>query len=544
MIFSRSIRSSIFMRQSCTDCVLYRLNGLYLLVLVLLLLSTIVLGLLPISSFAENPLTITPIHHLVIIFQENASFDHYFATYPKAMNGANGSKFIAYFNTPKVNGLNESLLNENPNSVNPFRLDPSQAVTCDMNHGYTAEQQAYNQGLVDSFVQYTGSNKDGCNPNLVMGYYDGNTVTALWNYAQHFAMSDNFFGTTYGPSLVGHLNLISGQTHGGRITNSISSEILTNLYNVLVNGTVIGNDDPLYDDCSLNNLKLSMEGKNIGDLLNAKGITWGWFSDGFEQSIRTHDRDWHCSFTGHFSQYKETITRQLDYSPVVEPFQYYNSTANPHHFTPTSLEMVGYTDRANHQYDLSYFWKAAESGNLPAVSFLKAATYQQGHPETSNPLDEQVFLVGTINRLQKLPQWSNMAIIITYDDSDGWYDHVMPPLVSPSSDPIYDKLFGSELCGNAPKEAYPGRCGYGPRIPLLIISPYSKINFVDHNVTDFTSILRFIEDNWILGRIGNQSLDVLAGPLNNMFNFTRGSDFTDKLFLDPSTGMVSSKLGR
>ncbi len=138
--------------------------------------------------------TVTPIKHLVILYQENNSFDHYFGTYPNATNPADEPKFIADPHTPSINGLlSAGLLTNNLNSANPFRLDRSQAITCDMNHGYKEEQQASNGGLMDKFVEFTGAKIHGCNPNQVMGYYDGNTVTALWNYAQHFAMSDNFF---------------------------------------------------------------------------------------------------------------------------------------------------------------------------------------------------------------------------------------------------------------------------------------------------------------------------------------------------------------
>ena len=143
--------------------------------------------------------------------------------------------------TPSVNGLSGALLTGNPNTANPFRLDRSQAVTCDQNHDYTAEQQVYDGGLLDRFVQFTGSTGSGCIPNLVMGYYDGNTVTALWNYAQNFAMSDNSYGTTFGPSTPGALNLISGQTHGATPSN---------VPGAVAGGTVIGDPDPTYDDCS------------------------------------------------------------------------------------------------------------------------------------------------------------------------------------------------------------------------------------------------------------------------------------------------------
>jgi len=156
------------------------------------------------------------------------------------------------------------------------------------------------------------------------------------------------------------------------------------------------------------------------------------------------------------------------------------------------------------------------------VSFLKAKKSQDGHAGYSSPLDEQVFLVNTLNALQKLPQWSSTAVIIAYDDSDGWYDHAMGPLINPSSSAA-DALNGPGVCGDGSKALrhLQGRCGYGPRLPLLVVSPWAKTNFVDHSVTDQTSILRFIEDNWSLGRIGAGSFDLLAGPLNNLFDFAR-----------------------
>jgi phospholipase C len=178
---------------------------------------------------------------------------------------------------------------------------------------------------------------------------------------------------------------------------------------------------------------------------------------------------------------------------------------------------------------------------MPSVSFLKAPAYQDGHAGYSDPIDEQRFLVDTLSRLQNRPEWNSTAIIITYDDSDGWYDHVMPPLVSQSNDPNHDFLFGPiKLCGHPPVRAYNDRCGYGPRLPLLVISPYAKVNFIDHQVTDQTSIIRFIEDNWSLGRIGNQSLDSKAGSIANMFDFDTHRSLAPKLFMDPSTGIKIS----
>jgi phospholipase C len=147
---------------------------------------------------------------------------------------------------------------------------------------------------------------------------------------------------------------------------------------------------------------------------------------------------------------------------------------------------------------------------LPAVSLLKAPAYQNGHPGNSDPLDEQAFVVTTLNKLQRLGAWRRMAIIIAWDDSDGWYDHVMPPIVNRSSTPL-DFLCGSQSDG-------PGaRCGYGPRLPLLMLSPFAKENYVSHVLTDQTSILRLIEDRWLDGvRISEISFDGMAGSLLDM----------------------------
>jgi phospholipase C len=228
---------------------------------------------------------------------------------------------------------------------------------------------------------------------------------------------------------------------------------------------------------------------------------------------------------------------QVDYNPHHEPFQYYASTSNPTHLPPTSVSMIGKQDQANHQYDLKDFWAAADGGSMPAVSYLKAADYQDGHAGYSDPLDEQTWLAQTINHLEKLPTWRSTAVVIAYDDSDGWYDHQMGPIIHQSQSTV-DALTGPGTCGTSTAQVpsnQQGRCGVGPRQPLLIISPYSKQNYVDGTFTDQSSVVRFIEDNWLGSeRIGSGASDAQAGVLNNMFQFSRPSD--QKLFLDPSTG--------
>ncbi|WP_201392891.1 alkaline phosphatase family protein [Ktedonobacter sp. SOSP1-52] len=474
-------------------------------------------------DWQSGPKTQTPIKHVVVIFQENVSFDHYFGTYPNAKNSAGEPTFKALPGTPSVNGLTDALLNNNPNAANPTRLDRSQAVTCDQDHAYTDEQKAYDHGLVDKFVE-SASGGSCPDKSIVMDYYDGNTVTGLWNYAQNYAMNDNSFGTTFGPSTPGALNLISGQTHG-----TTPSTLASPGHPMISNGSVLNDFDPAYDDCS-NSTNGALTGKNVGDLLNSKNVTWGWFEGGFRPTATTNGKA--VCGSAHTNIAGSSVT---DYIPHHQPFQYYQSTANPHHLAPTSAKMIGKTDQANHQYDMSDFWSSIDAGNMPAVSFLKAPAYQDGHAGYSNPLDEQHFLVDTINRLQRSRDWNSTAVVISYDDSDGWYDHVMPPVLMQSNDPN-DALTGPGACGTPKTGTYSGRCGYGPRLPLMVISPYAKQNYVDHSITDQSSVLRFIEDNWNMGRIGDQSSDAIAGSMQNMFDFSHRGDNNHSLILDPNTG--------
>jgi phospholipase C len=484
---------------------------------------------------ADNTATTTPIKHLVVIFQENVSFDHYFATYPVAENPAGETRFVAKSGTPSVNGLSQGLVERNQNSNQPFRLDPSQNYTCDQNHDYMPEQQAFDSGLMDKFPEFTAT---ACNSTfpavqnlgtaIVMGYYDGNTVTGLWNYAQHFALNDNFYGTNFGPSTPGALNVISGMTGGVDPATTTTTDPTA-----VIAGAVDGDADSAFDDCSAGNvIGLKSTNLNIGNLLSAKKITWGWFQGGFTPSSTVGGKAVCATKTPRIDGTLETA-----YSAHHNPFDYYLSTSNQHHTPPASPAEIGNDGVANHQYDLSLFFAAASAGNLPAVSYIKANRAQDGHPSNSSPLDEQVFLANTINFLQSLPDWQNTAVIITWDDSDGWYDHAMSPILN-QSNTSQDALTGTSSCGNGSDslEGIQGRCGYGPRIPLLVISPYAKKNFVDGTLTDQSSVVRFIEENWGLPQIGNGSFDQFAGTLFNMFDFKNQRD--DIVILDPSTGRV------
>jgi phospholipase C len=504
--------------------------------------------------------TKTPIKHLVVIFQENRSFDHYFATYPNALNVEGEPAFRAAKGTPTdINNLlsNPALLDNNPNlnplngagAANPFRLDRTQADTADQGHGYGAEQSAYDGGKMDRFPSFTGKGTSGGagafgTTGQVMGYFDGNTVTAYWNYAQNYAMSDNSYGDQFGPSTPGAINMFSGQTNG-IIQNS-------GLANPDGSRTLTGDNDPFGDVCSGSGA-VSFAGKNIGDLLNAVDIPWGSFVGGFDLKTINANGSTGCKRS---SVSQVTGRTAGDYVPHHIWFQYYASTANLNHLPPTNIASIGLTnvagknkvDPANHGYDLNLFEQAVGSGNYPAVSFIKFASFQDSHPGNSNPLDEQTGIVRLINFLQEQPDWDSTAVIIAFDDSDGWYDHQFAPTTSGSFSSS-DTLNGAGNCGTPGVTPEPlglsgqqvaGRCGPGTRQPFMVISPYAKKNYVSHVLTTQASIPQFIEDNWLDGkRIGGGSFDATTGSIDDMFNFKKKNSV--KLILDESTGLVDEK---
>jgi phospholipase C len=505
-----------------------------------------------------------PIKHLVVIFNENESFDHYFGTYPNALNPEGEPVFEPTKNTQRdINNLLSSpgLLENNPNlnpangtgAANPFRLDRTQANTADQSHSYTPEQKAFDGGKNDLFPLNTGSGTNGGagafgTKAQVMGYFDGNTVTALWNYAQNYAMSDNAWADQFGPSTPGAINMYAGQTNGFVQTKGSGS--------LLADGaggfTLTGDIDPAGDVCSSPTKQALSNAKNIGDLLNGANVPWGNFYGGFNLQAINANGSTGCS--------RSTVSQVTggaagDYVPHHIWSQYFTSTANPTHARPTSTKAIGYTtvpgtkkvDPANHNYDLADFMTAVGSGNYPAVSLIKMASYQDAHPGNSNPLDEQTGLVNLINFLQQQPDWDSTAVIIAYDDSDGWYDHSMAPTTSPSFSSS-DALNGAGLCGpvgaTEPKgiNGLPvaGRCGPGTRQPFMVISPFAKKNYVSHVLITQASIPQFIEDNWLNGeRLNGGSFDATTGSIADMFNFKKANSV--KLVLDPNSGSVDTK---
>jgi phospholipase C len=603
--------------------------------------------------FAGTPRT--PIRHVIEIFQENVSFDHYFGTYPNAAN-TDGQSFHPLPHTPAVDGLapatssslppalrhSSNLLTSNPNAAPPLRLDSNATglagdaggqLTCDQDHNYSDEQQSFDSGLMDRFVQSVGTGGGTtpfgvpCNKNTVMDYYDGNTVTGLWNYAQHYAMSDNSYGDTFGPSSPGAIALASGNTGNVDVAHEANSPSIATSTSpnadLTADGSggfsLTGDAQPYWDDCSTRDA-VALKGQNIGDELNAAGLSWGWFqggfrpttsykaaleatgnagqptstfipdefkSAGFQSSVPHSSNQGTCDAvtpvgealggTGQYG-YKD------DYIAHHEPFQYYASTANPHHLTlPVNahghvtlagLSTIGTDTQSyvggvpqfntpNHNYDTSDFDQLVTAisnhelppSALPAVSFLKAAGFEDGHAAYSDPADEQEFVTHTINEIMNTPDWRSTAIVINYDDSDGWYDHANAGVVNPSLSPA-DNVTNTTLslptsgqCGPKPQTSAPlageqGRCGFGPRMPLVVISPFARRNYVDHDLSDQSSTINFVEYNWGLPGISGSFDQALAKTnkaehvpfdLAGMFDFDQHRS-NPALPLSPLTG--------
>ena len=251
------------------------------------------------------------------------------------------------------------LVTGNPNLYQPKRL-ARQALTCDQNHSYTPEQKAGRRRQDGQFVQNVSV--DTCTglygaPGLTMDYYDGNTVTGLWNYAAAVRHVGQLVRHDVRPVDARRAQPGLRADPRRRRRHPVTHQPTTDSYAVVSPdangvGTVINDPDPAYDDCSdsnhtsTNNLAATDRHKNVGDLLNARGVTWGWFQGGFSPTTPT-PAEWHVRQVraAHTNIGGASIQRL---QPAPHPFEYYASTSNPHHLPPSSVAKIGHTDQANH----------------------------------------------------------------------------------------------------------------------------------------------------------------------------------------------------
>ena len=319
----------------------------------------------------------------------------------------------------------------------------------------------------------------------------------MWHYAQHFAMSDNAYTDTYGPSTPGALEVVSGQTNGMQIVATTKKPSTLPAVSYYINDgqggvTMINDVDPGYDVCSVPANQAMMTGKNIGDLLNAAGITWGGFMGGFDLQTTNANGTTGCKRSTHSVVVGSNV---VDYIPHHNWFQYYASTANPTHARPSSLSAIGYSlehdgktrDPANHQYGLQDFYDAVKAGNFPSVSYRQAA----GVPGRPCRLLRSAGRAGRHRRADQLPPAAAGLEEHGGDRRLGRFGRLVRPRLRqagtiPSFDAEADQLDGPGKCGAgtplAGVDGKPvnGRCGPGTRIPFLVISPWAKPNSVIH----------------------------------------------------------------
>jgi phospholipase C len=446
--------------------------------------------------------THSPIKHTIILYQENISFDHYFGTYGHGSNGIPAGSTLTHTNGALTWG-----------PYAPTQLSgTTQSRTCDVDHGYADMIRMVNGGAMDQFLQF-GNDKTVTNPSsssaatcpnfetltppgigataLANAYYTGTAgdpnapLQNYWSLASQYTLADNFFQGVYGPSTPGAQWLVAA-------TNNTS-----------------GDPNPIGDICNDYPASISPQDiPNLGAEATAAGTSWAWFQGGFGT----------CS-----------PTSLGVYSPHHDPFQYFTSTADLAHadaFDPN----LSYPQANRHQRDLSVF-DAALAGTplpgqtvvptLPAISWVKAPEISDGHPGYSGPALEDAFVGDLVAKLKASAYWKDTALVIAFDETGGWWDHVAPPdLGGPFANLVngLPNLSGCQYPGIP--GATCGEAGLGPRLPVLVISRFAKPGFIDHDLLNTASLDRWVEWNHRLPALGVWGdRDVNAGNLAHAFVF-------------------------
>ncbi len=446
---------------------------------VLVLLS--VAGSLPVFWASAAPSS--KIQHLIFIIQENRSFDNFFGTYP-GVNGLSNAPpccptslvgtaapMIAPFHadvTSPVLIVGDELppgqmspdSNDNltlaaaasSNDVQPFLL-PSLSIP-DINHAWQAAYKDWNGGQMNGFIV-------GEKTNDTMGYHNRSDIPYYWDYANNFVLDDNFFSSLMGPSLPNHLYIASGSAGNGTLANPHN-------YDWIKNGTVNNNSPQCATDVSIC-VDLSLTWASMAQSLSEHGMSWKWYSGA------------------------ANVT-QASYWDVLPVFAYFQQH-------PDVL-------KAN-EIGTQNFVTAAQTGTLPSVSWvIPGSKYlpptapftnkpaipdcqTSDHPP-SRPDCGMDYVSYLLNAVMKGPEWQSTAIVLTWDDYGGFYDHVPPPLV--------------------------GNDGEGFRVPTIVISPYAKHGYVDHTQYEFSSMLSLVESNFGLPSLGPGQRDSVGIGKNDMMN--------------------------
>ena len=389
----------------------------------------------------SSQIPLSPIKHLMIVVMQNSSFDHLFGTYPNA-NGLDPAA-SSYTQVDQAGTTIQPQLLTNPSPP-------------DLNHTRTSYLAAYDSGKMDKYAWQNG--------DLAMGYFDNTTigtakdgqkfgVGTLWNYAQQYALSDNFF-----PSAMA--------SEPGNMLYMVAADVGT------------GSDPygyPQLDACSAalyqqnQNIGATITPpltfENVGDQLTANKVSWAFYQEYF-----VNQQNGSCTH----------------YVPQENPFQYFQTTAN-------STNVQNFT--------MSGFNALLSSGTSPSVTWVQPAPGNSMHPGQGNIANGIEWLDRLVQSVQNSPEWASTAIVVVWDESGGWYDHVAPPQRS-------------------------GTIGLGARVPVIVISPFAKTNYISHQQLDFVSIVRFIQWNWALGPFSGSTQaarELQSGDLCDLLTSTCGS---------------------
>lgn len=401
-----------------------------------LLLAALLGGCSPAgSTAATDPEGIHKIKHIIMIMQENRSFDSYFGTYP----GADG--------IPMKNGV-PTVCSVDPltkECVKPYH-DPD-PINSGGGHGLGAFQTSINGGKMDGFVaaQRAALQNKCQDPNDpaciqitngepdVMGYHDQREIPNYWTYARNFVLQDRMFVPNASWSLPSHLFMVSAWS-----AKCATQDPMSCVSNIDHPDALIPGVPPyVYPKYSWTDLTY---------LLYKNNISWAYYvAPGTEPDCQDAEAI-AC----------KPVNQKAGTPNIWNPLPYF--------------ETVHEDGQVKNVQGLNQFYKAAKDGTLPSVVWIVPNGKNSEHPPSSIT-DGQAYVTGLINAVMQGPDWSSSAIFLSWDDWGGFYDHVVPPLVDEN--------------------------GYGIRVPGLLISPYARKGYIDHQTLSFDAYIKFIEDDFM-----------------------------------------------
>jgi len=415
--------------------------------------------------------TFSGINHVVVLYLENRSFDNLYGEF----DGADGIVGLSpdKYRQVDLTGTPYTVLPQAPDSHLPAdlpnapfsieRFIPSSSPTRDLIHRFYQEQAQIDGGRMDRFAVISDA------LGLTMGYYH-TAGLPLAAEAKQYTLADHFFHAAFGGSFFNHIYLISAAAPVFKDAPATMVSKFDNAGKLAVDGAVTPDGFVVNTAFSVNQPHPTWAAKptlvpnqtmpTIGDRLSAKGITWAWYSCGWDDAIAGH--------ADSLFQYHH------------QPFIYFRNYGD------------GTPGRAQHLKDERDFIASARAGTLPAVSFVKPIGEINEHPGYSEIIAGEQHALELVNAVRNGPNWKDAVIIITYDENGGLWDHVAPPKVD--------------------------RWGPGSRVPAIIISPFAKRGFVDHTIYDSTSILALIEHRFGLAPLGTR--DAAANDMSNVFDFS------------------------